>query len=366
VNKLAMGNITADAVAKELADLNKDRAAKGLPPMDVRFLAMIETKFLGAEGADQSTTDAKWQQQLDNLRKLMERGDVIGVDIASPETSDMSAGSAQMQHRIRDLALMLQAEGARAGRKLVLRPHVGEGYIEMPDNAHGHKAGFDADHSSEHYKKAEANLWAMVDAVERLSKTIGPDGKPVYDPADPNPEIRLGHATHATPELAAKMKELGIVVEVNLGSNALSGSLQDSETNPQGRSDSGHLHYMDDHSLLTLAAEGVPIVLATDGQGMMNTELGNEHDRAAKILADFTGTSSIGSTKTMPVTREVFAAAKGIDAAGAQPPFALTFRELPDAMRDNIESSYARMMAAAAGRARDVAEGDRTDSRRSR
>src|SRR6185503_10751725 len=71
VNKLATGNITADAVAKELADLNQERAASGLPPMDVRFLAMVETKFLGAEGAE--TGDAKWRDQLANLEKLMKR-----------------------------------------------------------------------------------------------------------------------------------------------------------------------------------------------------------------------------------------------------------------------------------------------------
>ncbi len=297
----------------------------------------------------------------------MKRGDVIGVDIASPETSDMTAGGAQMQHRIRDLAFMLQAEGARAGRKLVLRPHVGEGYIEMPPNAHGHKAGFDADHSREHYKKAEANLWAMVDAVERLSKTIGPDGKPIYDPADPNPEIRLGHATHATPELAAKMKALGIVVEVNLGSNAVSGSLQDSATNPQGRSASGHLHHMDDHSLLVLAAEGVRVVLATDGQGVMGTTLHEESRRAAQLLVDFTGPpSGIASKKTMPVTREVFAGAKGIEPSMAEPPFSLTYRELPEAMRANVDSARERMLSEAANRARNVVESDRSDSRRSR
>ncbi len=359
VNKLAKGNITAEAVAKELAELNKDRAAKGLPPMDVRFLAMIETKFLGAEG-DPMTADAKWQEQLANLRKLMERGDIIGVDIASPETSDMTAGGAQMQHRIRDLALMLQAAGAHAGRKLVLRPHVGEGYIEMPDNAHGHKAGFDADHSREHYEKAEANLWAMIDAVERLSKTIGPDGKPLYNPADPNPEIRLGHATHATPELAAKMKELGIVVEVNLGSNAISGSLQDSATNPQGRSESGHLHHMDDHSLLTLAAEGVPIVLATDGQGMMKTQLAYEHRRAARLLNEF----RVDGSSTMPVTREVFAAAKGLVPEQASGPYVLTYGELPKAMKDNLDSAQVRLMSEAADRSNVVAQGDANDTRR--
>ena len=364
VNKLAKGNITPEAVAKELSDLNKDRAAKGLPPMDVRFLAMIETKFLGAEGADPQTNDAKWQEQLANLRTLMERGDIIGVDIASPETSDMTAGGAQMQHRIRDLALMLQAAGAHAGRKLVLRPHVGEGYIEMPDNAHGHKASFDADHSRKHYEKAEANLWAMVDAVERLSKTIGPDGKPLYNPADPNPEIRLGHATHATPELAAKMKELGIVVEVNLGSNAISGSLQDSATNPQGRSESGHLHHMDDHSLLTLAAEGVPIVLATDGQGMMGTGLGDEHKRATEIIRTFRGDGSSG--RTIPVTREVYAAAKGIAIEQLAPPFVLTYAELPIPMRQNIDSAYDRMLSTAANRAHDVASADPNDTRRKR
>ncbi len=360
VNKLAKGNITPEAVATGLAAINKERADKGLPPMDVRFLAMIETKFLGA-GGDPATADAKWDDQLKNLRALMARGDVIGVDIAAPETSDMTAGGAQMQHRMRDLALMLQAEGHHRGRKLVLRPHVGEGYIEMPNNEHGHKAPFDADHSRAHYEKAQANLWAMVDAVERLSKTIGPDGKPIYNPADPNPEIRLGHATHATPELAMKLKELGIVVEVNLGSNAVSGSLQDSATNPQGRSASGHLHYMDDHSLLTLVAAGVRVVLATDGQGVMSTQLRDEHKRAAQLLEGFRWPES---DKTMPVTREIYAAAKRLSITDAVGPYVLTYRELPNAMRENVDSAYARMTSEAANRADEVARDDAGDNRR--
>lgn len=90
VKKLSQGNVPADVVREELAKVNKERASRGEPPIDVRFLAMIETRFLGAEGSESAGGEADWAKQLDAVRGMLKRGDVMGVDVASPETSEMS------------------------------------------------------------------------------------------------------------------------------------------------------------------------------------------------------------------------------------------------------------------------------------
>jgi hypothetical protein len=216
---------------------------------------MIETRFLGAEGSPSAGTETDWRAQLDAVRTLVKRGDVMGVDFASPETSDMAKGGKQLEARFEQVAIMLAEEGKAAGTTLTLRPHVGEGYVEMPtDPSTGNRQLHDRDHSDAHYGKARSNLDALIANVERLTTVTGADGKPIYDPANPAFEVRFGHATHATPEQAEAMARLGIKVEVNMGSNAVSGSLQDSKTNPRGRSASGHLHALDDHSSSVIIA----------------------------------------------------------------------------------------------------------------
>ena len=329
---------------------------------------MIETRFLGAEGAPSAGTEADWKAQLDAARNLMKRGDVMGVDFASPETSDMGKGGKQLETRFEQLALMLAEQGKAAGRLLTLRPHVGEGYIEMPrDPETGGRDRFDRDHGDAHYAKARSNLDALIANVDRLTKTNGPDGKPIYDPENPAFEIRFGHATHATPEQAEAMARLKIKVEVNLGSNAISGSLQDSKTHPQGRTDEGHLRSMEDHSLLTLATTQVEIHLSTDAQAVMRTEMRSEYVRAAEILNVFRGdpTTGVRGSGTVRVTREKYLAAHPeLDSATAKPPYELTYDQLPADMKRNIDSAYQRMIDVSMHRQSETDRGDRVDRRR--
>lgn len=196
----------------------------------------------------------------------------------------------------------------------------------------------------------------------------GPDGKPIYDPTDPAFEVRFGHATHATPEQAERMAKLGIIVEANLGSNAVSGSLQDNPTKPQGRSGSGHLNSMDDHSLLALASAGVEIHLSTDGQSVMRTGLRNEHRRAQEIIDDFRGDPARGQPARgkMPVTREVYAAAHPeIRENDIKPPFELRYSELPRHQRENIDKAYERMVEDSMLRQSGLDRDDTQDRRRS-
>ncbi len=334
VKKLQNGSFPPEMVKSVLEEVNADRAKNGEPPVDMRFLAMVEGRYLGPAGGERSGTDAQWNEQVAAARGAMKRGDVIGLDFAGPELTKMGAnGGEQAVRRFGEMATMLREEGNAAGRKLVLRPHVGEGYVEMPvDPATGKPRPFERDANREHYKTARDNIEALVDSVDQLSKQRGPDGKPVYDPKDPNPEIRFGHVTHATPELAKRMHDLGIVAEVNLGSNAISGSLQDNPNHPAGRDEAGRLRSFEDHSLLVFAAEGTTTILNTDGQSVMNTTMEREYLNAKQILGTFRGDPgrSIAPKGTMPVTRETYLAAHPeADPATAQPPFELGYSSCP-------------------------------------
>jgi len=367
----SVGKLTKGAFPPNMTDqVNADRAKDGKPPIDVRFLAMIETKFLGEMGSDAAGTPEKWKEQLDSARELMKRGDVIGIDFAAPEITPMSKGGVQLDQRIRDATLMLQQEGGARGRKLVLRPHVGEGYVEMPvDPKTGRPKDHDRDDNDAHYQKAQDNMRALVDVVDGMSRP-GPNGEPpLYDPKNPNPEIRFGHSTHASPEIAADMKRLGIVAEVNLGSNAVSGSLQDNPQKPAGRDRDGRLQSFEDHSLLSLAAVGVPIILNTDGQSVMNSRLRDEYQTAKAILDEFRGVSAEGEKssvwRTVPVDRKAFLEAHPqLAPADVSPPYELSYAQLPDTMKRNIDTAFERMIAEAAQRRQDVAAGDEVDSKR--
>ena len=67
--------------------------------------------------------------------------------------------------------------------------------------------------------------------------------------------VRLGHATHSTPEQRQEMRPLGIIVEANVGSNLATGSIL----------------RVDEHPILQNIYDEVPTVLATDAQGVMST-----------------------------------------------------------------------------------------------
>lgn len=83
--------------------------------------------------------------------------------------------------------------------------------------------------------------------------------------------VRLGHATHATPEQLARMAKMGIIVEANVGSNLATGSI----ATP------------DSHPLLLNMYYGVSTVLSTDGAGVMRTNLQVEYLRAAAMIEQF-------------------------------------------------------------------------------
>jgi hypothetical protein len=92
-------------------------------------------------------------------------------------------------------------------------------------------------------------------------------------------EIRLGHVTQATEAQVAQMKELGVIAEVNLGSNMVTGAL--------GRARDPAGSRLDEHPLLMLLYHDVRTLLSTDAGGVMSTDLSKEYGFAAELLERF-------------------------------------------------------------------------------
>jgi hypothetical protein len=95
------------------------------------------------------------------------------------------------------------------------------------------------------------------------------------------------------------MAKLGVIVEVNLGSNQATGAVaKDKPTGgqpdrrlgpdhqaPPYKEDKADLPSLDDHALATMIFHEVDIVLSTDGHEVMNTTLAQEFKQAEDVLA---------------------------------------------------------------------------------
>jgi hypothetical protein len=207
--------------------------------MDLRFLAMMPTtSVLSAKpsGPDIAT-------DLKRVETQLARKDVMGIDIAGPESLPFTA---EGMKRFEEVYRAVEAAADARGRPLVLRPHVGEGYDPIG--------------TGDHAAIAARNLELLVATLEDLH--YKPGGKVV---------VRFGHATHATPTVLDRIAALGVIVEANVGSNLATGSIARAE----------------DHPLLYNAFADVKTVLATDGEGVMGTDLQAERRRAEMQFADF-------------------------------------------------------------------------------
>ncbi|HVV85456.1 MAG TPA: hypothetical protein VHE35_20495 [Kofleriaceae bacterium] len=222
--------------AKTMADVHAELAAEG-KDSDLRFLAMLSTDKV-LSGKPLTPTD------LATLERVLARADVMGIDIAGPEAQAFTEGGAD---NLASLVRLLEAAGKQRGRPLVLRPHVGEGYDPAGTGAH--------------VEVARANLERTLGALEAAG---------YHGPAD-GVVVRLGHATHATPEQLQRIARLGIVVEANVGSNLATRSVTSAQ----------------EHPLLSNLYHGVDTILSTDAQGVMRTNLTIEYQRAAQLIELF-------------------------------------------------------------------------------
>jgi len=191
---------------------------------------------------------------------------VGGIDICGPESGRWDETGTK---RLEDAYKVLQRQALLSDRTLVFRPHVGEGYSGTEgQRRHGVEKG------AKQAKIAQDNLDAILTRLEDMQRN-----KLYAKPPEGKVEVRLGHVTQATATQVARMKALGVVAEVNIGSNLVTGAL--------GKADQPTGSRLDKHPLLTLLYHDVHTILSTDAGGVMSTDLAKEYGFAADILERF-------------------------------------------------------------------------------
>ncbi len=195
--------------------------------------------------------------------RMLRSPSTVGLDIAGPERHMFTrAGMQQFAALYRAMGIVHEMVGGVR----VLRPHVGEGY-------EGSEARPEMSHAD-----LEATAEHNLDAVLRTLREVG------YEPGH-GVEIRFGHATHATDAQLRAMAELGVVAEVNIGSNLTTGSI----------------YNINEHPVLRMLYHGVSTVFSTDGGGVMDTTMRQEWDGVIAFAARFRG----GETRLRVGDREV-------------------------------------------------------------
>lgn len=259
------GSLHPDRIEHVLAQL----IAEGkLQPgqVEVKMLTMLKTDHFG-DGSSRGLHD----KDTNKVLKQVEGGGVIGVDIGAPERL---AFTPEGMRRWTAQLVELSNLGKKTGEPQLARPHVGEGVVDTLEGQsfHTDKNRQIIGGEPSHYSRARHNLDMMLDALDAL-----PPG--VLDPKYLT--VRFGHAAHATPEQAARMKRLGVIAEVNLGSNVATGSVSQTDRvdGPRATKDR-----FDDHAFPSLVYYDAQILLSTDGAGVMTTTLAQEYARARTIL----------------------------------------------------------------------------------
>ncbi|MDQ3339218.1 MAG: Fic family protein [Myxococcota bacterium] len=296
--------------------------AQAIQNLTVKHVTMINTNQFGVRGdqhrGDGSQvktsdlhdaagtvrpSDGEFTDAVKQLVAQTKRGDVIGVDIAGAEHFTFDGEGQRRMTELYD-ALLTEAGTPGGSKPLVLRPHVGEGANDVVPGQVGHRDAnrqiVDGDNGPElsHAARAKENLENMIQVFESIAARPENNGK-----LPPDVIVRFGHATHTTPEMAARMAKLGIIAEVNLTSNIETGSVsQKPPANLDGKQDNTHTpetqptRYeldpakrggtLDDHALATLIAADAPVILSTDAHSVMSTNMANEYNRAKSVIQE--------------------------------------------------------------------------------
>jgi hypothetical protein len=307
--------------------------------VDVRFLAMVTTNHFGERPAELPSvairpgTEESWKAQYDQVVLQLREGHVAGVDIAGQELFRFEPKVAAP--RIRALYAELVAAATARGQRLVLRPHVGEGAVDTLDGKPYRRDGDRAvgdDGRPSHYERAQHNLEVMLDVVDQLRVDPIFDGTKV--------ELRFGHATHATADQAARMQELGVTAEVNLGSNVATGSL-DQAPGADGRPTA--VEQLQDHALPSFFYYGTRVILSTDAHSVMSTDLRAEYVRAQRVIDEV-----LSGARRIRV-KAADAGNRGAEVPGQAGERALAIHELTAEERGRFLHAYEQLYADAEG-----------------
>ncbi|HEY5937677.1 MAG TPA: hypothetical protein VIU61_23680 [Kofleriaceae bacterium] len=265
---------------------------------------------------------------------MVQRGDVVGVDMAGQELFTFDD---QGKQRFKVMYLALVQAAIEKGEVLVFRPHVGEGAInpETGKPWHAEKDRVeDANNVPIHYKRARENLDAMLDVLAELKGQNLLDGKRIV--------IRFGHATFTTPAQAQRMAAFDVIAEANPGSNLATRVLDPVSGPKDAKVKRSTTEQLGDHSLLTLIYYRVKTILSTDGHSVENTSMGEEYERAYTMIEQFlAGQTAVRVTLADAGTKPDGSPARGtLTSAGD---VQLTVHDLTRAELDRFLGGYAML-----------------------
>ena len=307
--------------------------------IDVRLLAMLHTAQFGERdpnlpevNAPARSDTALWRDVEASQRQSRHPG-VPGWDVAGSEHFDFDERGADAFEHVYERSL---AEARRTGTPRVARPHVGEGAIDPVEGKpyHTDKDRVIRNEEPAHYQRSRGNIEVMLGALENLQRRGKLDPTLVI--------VRLGHVAHATPEQAARMRALGVIAEVNLGSNIQTGSVSQTEGVHGKRAAAERL---DDHAFATLLFYDVSIILSTDAGGVMSTSLRAEYQRARQAIEDVIS----GARPVRVRAEDVREVASGIERGRAVPGRPdlreLSINDMTPAERDRFLHGYEKLYA---------------------
>ena len=309
--------------------------------IDIRMLGMTNTRHFGERNPglpdvpgpgrlDHDGFDRETKQLVDQLADPR----TVGKDIGGPEFFELSPAG---QIRLRRVYLAYVENATRTGQANVFRPHVGEGAVDTIATKpfytdQDHHVGSDGNAS--HYERANANLEAMLEVLEQLRA----DG--LYDPD--RVIVRFGHATHADPGQAARMQALGIIAEVNLGSNIATGAVSQREGANGPRNATEQL---DDHAFPTLLYYDTPIAISTDAGAVMGTTLAAEYQRAQTLIEDVLAGASTVKVRAEDARIGKTEAFRGVEVAGHPELRELSVYDMTPAERARFTHAYEKLFA---------------------
>lgn len=337
IKKLA-GVMRAERVAAAIEQL----VAEGkIQPgeIDVRLLSMLHTAQFGerdpnlpAANAPPRSDTALWRDTEASQRQIRDPG-VVGWDVGGAEHFDFDErGADAFEHLyLRDLA-----EANRTGTPRVMRPHVGEGAVDPVAGKpfHTDQDRVVKDGEPSHYQRARDNIDVMLGVLENVQRRGQLDPTKVI--------VRLGHVAHATPVQAARMHALGVIAEVNLGSNIQTGSVSQTEGVHGNRAAAERL---DDHSFPTLMFYDVSIILSTDAGGVMSTTLRAEYQRARQAIEDVIAGARPVRVRAEDVRDPNTGVTRGREAPGRPDMRELSLTDMTAAERGRFLHGYEKLYA---------------------
>ena len=279
---------------RELTRQGVEYAEVSVSDKDITYCA--EHKSSGEDGvprigwllsiANNSVVDAKLSPpDYDMVKGYLEHPGIVGFSILAPERYDYTDKLETLRDRLISLLEVCRDVCQDSGGRRVAHIHVGEGWPAWrvdPSEVNNVllkratvKPSVDAKAMEAREKSAQRNIGAILSVLESAGPALVGSTR-----------VRLGHVTHSTPDLAERMRVLGVWADVNLTSNIATSAWYLDDAIDLKRIDP---KLFENHGIHAIADKNVSFVLGTDGGGVEHSALAVE----AELMQHIAGKNAI-------------------------------------------------------------------------